>query len=42
LKLYMAGEVEFDFDEAYQFMDSDDIKRLFKFEIRKARMNDDA
>ncbi|MBQ2214087.1 MAG: hypothetical protein II414_05945, partial [Erysipelotrichaceae bacterium] len=37
LKLYMEGEVEFDFDDAYRFMDDDDIKTLFRFEMRRRK-----
>ena len=31
------GEVEFDFDDAYRFMDDDDIKTLFRFEMRRRK-----
>ena len=34
---YLDNEFEFDFDEAYPFMDEDDIRVLFKHEIKKHR-----
>ncbi|MBR2545615.1 MAG: hypothetical protein IKE93_05555 [Erysipelotrichaceae bacterium] len=35
LEGYLDNEFEFDFDEAYPFMDEDDIRDLFKHEIKK-------
>ena len=37
LKDYLAGRYDFNFDEAYPFMDEDDIRKLFRNEIRKHR-----
>ncbi|MBE6126178.1 MAG: hypothetical protein E7186_07610 [Erysipelotrichaceae bacterium] len=37
LKGYLAGQYDFDFDEAYPYMDEDDIRKLFKNEIGKRR-----
>ena len=37
LDLYLKGEIDFDFDDAYPFMDDDDIRRLFRNEIRKRK-----
>ena len=34
LKGYEKGEFEFDFDEAYPFMDDDDIRDLFRYEMK--------
>ena len=37
LKGYLDGRYDFNFDEAYPFMDEDDIRKLFRNEIRKHR-----
>lgn len=37
LKGYLAGQYDFDFDEAYPYMDEDDIRKLFRNEIGKRR-----
>ena len=37
LEAYIDGEIDFNFDEAYPFMDEDDIRDLFKYELRKHR-----
>ncbi len=37
LKGYLEGRYDFDFNEAYPFMDEDDIRKLFRNEIRKRR-----
>ncbi|MBQ3375526.1 MAG: hypothetical protein IJG49_03855 [Erysipelotrichaceae bacterium] len=37
LKGYLNGEYEFDFDGAYPFMDDDDIRELFRYEMKKHR-----
>lgn len=33
LEKYLDGEIEFDFDDAYRFMDSDDVRELFRHEM---------
>lgn len=35
LKYYKEGRIDFNFDEAYPFMDEDDIRDLFHFEMKK-------
>ena len=37
LEGYLDEDFEFDFDEAYPFMDEDDIRDLFRHEIKKHR-----
>ena len=37
LEGYLNGEYDFDFDGAYPFMDDDDIRELFRYEMKKHR-----